>query len=375
MKQKSKPNQINDEQYQKLKNKYYQPNEIDEELIDDENIELELPRKNISWWKKILVIVFLVILIPVIVVGTWDYINFSKFSDKLFQDSSIFNLINAKPLKSDGNRVNILMVGYSIDDPGHPGATLTDSIMILSMNPTNHTGYMLSIPRDLYVNIPDYGYGKINEAYQIGGIKLLKKISQEITGLGINYYTLINYASVRETVDALGGITVNINSEDSRGLYDSNFATEEGGPLNLKNGEQKINGQIALLLTRARGATFDSYGFALSDFTRSNNQQMVLSSIKDKLTWHLILDPRKNGKIFEAVGNNLKTDLKIGEVLSMYKLAQSIPEGGLSSVSLREINEQVLLSSYTTFIGQSALIPLAGLEDYSQIQKAIRTLN
>src|SRR5665213_1561264 len=98
------------------------------------------------------------------------------------------------------------------------------SIILLSMNTTSKTGYMLSIPRDLYVNIPGFGYAKINEAYQDGGIGLLEQVVSSDFQVPIDYYALINYASVRDTVNALGGITVNIASQDPRGLYDPNIS-------------------------------------------------------------------------------------------------------------------------------------------------------
>src|SRR5207253_1888626 len=92
----------------------------------------------------------------------------------------------------DRGRVNVLVVGYSVDDPGHPGASLTDSIILLSMNTTNHSGYMLSIPRDLYVKIPGGGYGKINEAYKDGGMNTLEQIVSNDFGTTVDYYMLVN---------------------------------------------------------------------------------------------------------------------------------------------------------------------------------------
>jgi anionic cell wall polymer biosynthesis LytR-Cps2A-Psr (LCP) family protein len=88
----------------------------------------------------------------------------------MFGSGSLFELASTQPLRgSERGRVNVLLIGYSVDDPGHPAAKLTDSLMVLSMSTSSHKGYILSIPRDLYVNIPGHGYAKINEAYQDGG--------------------------------------------------------------------------------------------------------------------------------------------------------------------------------------------------------------
>lgn len=338
-------------------------------------------------WKSKLFLLFLLLLTPVFILGAWNLKNFSNATQKLFGTSNAFGVLAQTPPENTDGRTNILLVGYSVDDPNHGGATLTDSIMVLSLDKDKKSGYMLSIPRDLYVNIPGEGRAKINEAFQdgersnfnepnypAGGIGLLEKTITERLGIEIHNYAIINYTAVREIVDALGGITVNIHSPDPRGIYDPNFQPVEGGPLKLENGPQKIDGQTALRLTRARGATYGSYGFPQSDINRTQNQQLVLAAIKNELNWKLMLDPRKNGKIFEAVGNNIQTDVKISEVIPLYRLFSNVPESSLKSVSLAKINDEILLRSYTTPSGQSALIPVAGINNYEDIQAAIKNL-
>jgi polyisoprenyl-teichoic acid--peptidoglycan teichoic acid transferase len=271
--------------------------------------------------------------------------------------------------------VNVLLVGYSIDDPGHPGANLTDSIILLSLSTASKTGYMLSIPRDLYVKIPGFGYGKINEAYLDGGVSLLEQVITSDFQTPINYYALINYASVRDSVNALGGISVNIQSQDPAGLYDPNISPADGGPLKLANGPQQLDGQTALNLTRARGDAYGSYGFAQADFDRTQHQRQVLTAIKNKLSWKLVLNPRKNSQILDAFANNVKTDVGISAIRPLFGLFNSIPSSALASLSLRDFNGRNYLTGYTTVYGQDALIPAAGLSDYSQIDSALNQLN
>lgn len=371
-------------------NTAYRPGKHTEE--PEEVDKLAPQKKRWSWKKRLLllfVLLFLLTIIPLTVIAYWDLRNFSKASEKLFGTGNALSLLPPGSLDSTDGRVNILMTGYSVDDPGHAGAELTDSILILSLDQADHTGYMLSIPRDLYVDIPDYGGAKINEAYQAGeqmgfqsagypegGMGLLEKVIEDNFALDIHYYALINYAAVRETVDALGGITVNIESDDPRGLYDPSPDLETGQPLvNLPNGEVKLDGRQALNLTRARGAAYGSYGYALSDFTRTQNQQKVFAAIQKELNWTLVLDPRKNSKIFEAAANNIQTDVEASEVISLYRLFTAVPNDKIQSVTLRDINGENLLTSYGTPSGQSALIPAVGLGDFSQIQAAIKQLD
>jgi len=335
----------------------------------------ETPKRR-SWFKRLLLSVLIVILALVVVVGAWDARNISAASRKMFGSGNLFSLINSSSLKGTNNgRVNVLLVGYSVDDPGHPGASLTDSILLLSMSTTSKTGYMLSIPRDLYVNIPGFGHAKINEAYNDGGMSLLEQVVTNDFQVPIDYYALINYASVRDTVNALGGITVNIQSQDPRGLYDPNISPVDGGPLLLPNGPQTINGQTALNLTRARGDASGSYGFAQADFDRTQHQRQVLAAIKDKLSWKIVLNPRKNGQILNAVATNVKTDVQASEARPLFGLFNSIPTASLQSLNLRSLNNVNYLSSYTTPYGQSALIPTAGVDDYSQIISGLNSFN
>jgi len=349
----------------------------------------QLPAKRRFTWKKAVALLLLLILAFFIFVGSWDAINLSRASKKMFGSGNLFGLISSNGLKADSSgRVNILLVGYSVDDPGHPGATLTDSILLLSLKGSNHTGYMLSIPRDLYVNIPGNGYAKINEAYQDGnqqnfsesglppgGMGLLEKIIDNDFQVSIGYYALVNYAAVRDTVNALGGITVNIQSSDPRGLYDPNISPVDGGPLRLANGPQTLDGQTALNLTRARGDAYNSYGFAQADFDRTTHQRQVLVAIKSKVNNKLVLNPLKNGRIFSALGNNVKTDMSLGDVRPLYGLVRSVPDAQLQSLSLRDLGGKNFLTSYTTDSGESALIPIAGLSDYGDIDAAISSLN
>jgi polyisoprenyl-teichoic acid--peptidoglycan teichoic acid transferase len=321
-----------------------------------------------------LLIALAILIILGVLIGVWDARNISAAEKKMFGTGNLLSLIGTTPLKgADSGHVNILLVGYSVDDPGHPAATLTDSLIVLSMSTSNHTGYMLSIPRDLYVKIPGFDYGKINEAYQDGGISLLEQIIITDFQIPINYYSLINYATVRDTVNGLGGITVDIHSPDPRGLYDPNISPKDGGPLKLSNGSQTLDGQTALNLTRARGETFDSYGFPQSDFNRTQNQRLVLAAMKAKANWKLILNPRRNNQILSAVASNVKTDIKAGEVRSVFSLFNNISSSKLRSLSLNNLDGTNYLVG--TYYEGDTLSPVAGLNDYSAIDAALQQFN
>jgi hypothetical protein len=100
-----------------------------------------------------------------------------------------------------------------------------------------------------------------------------------------------------------------------------------------------------------------------------------LTAIKDKLGWKLVLNPSKNSQILDAIASNVKTDMGASDVRPLFGLFNSIPSASLQSLSLRDFSGRNYLSSYTTIYGQSALVPSAGIDDYSQIDAALSQLN
>lgn len=332
------------------------------------------------WAKRFFLFVASLVLLAVLFVGGKFLIN----AGKAFQ-GSLFGLLQSNHLRGeDQGRVNILLAGNSADDPGHNGANLTDSIMIVSIDTKDNTAFMMSIPRDLYVNIPGHGYAKINEAYPDGqdsdfsepgypdgGMGLLEKVVSENFGLELHYYALVDYTALKQAVDAVGGIDVHIHSSDPRGLYDPSrdWTSRHYAPLvKLSNGEHHLSGQQALNLARARGDAYGSYGFAQSDYTRTANQRMMIVALKDKATSvGVALNPIKIANLLDSFGNNVTTNFKTDEVRRLFDIAKKVPSDQIKSVGLNDVGGKNLLRSYATHSGQSALVPAAGINDYSDI--------
>lgn len=312
-------------------------------------------------------------------------------SGKVFgSGSNLLGFLSSSPMACESTgRCNFLMAGYSVDDPENTGGTLTDSIMIISLNTKNHTAFMMSVPRDLYVNTPGFGYGKINQAYEEGqsehfseagyaqgGMGLLEKVVSTDFGIPINNYILLDNDAVKQAVNAVGGITINIQSSDPRGIYDA-FTQ-----LKLPNGEDALNGQQALDLARARGddvAGDVSYGLG-SDFVRTQDQRDMLLALKQKATTSGVLaNPIKLGELFDAFGNNIKTDLTTSNIRRLYDLTKGINSSSIQSYGLNDVSfdgnkNADLLANYWTPNREEALTPAAGIGDYSQIQELIKQI-
>jgi LCP family protein required for cell wall assembly len=343
--------------------------------------EIEKPKKK-RFYKKITPKKVMLTFVALIIAGG------IFFSSKILVElhkafgGSILGIINGSKLKASSGRINILLAGLPGQNANQGGVSLTDSIMIVSIDPSNHTGWLLSVPRDLYVNIPNNGYSKINAVYEDGtsdnfsqsgypngGMGLLEKVVGQRFGLSFDYYAVIDYDAFKQAVDAVGGVTVNIQSGDPRGLYDAYTH------LKLPNGNDYLNGQEALNLARARGddvAGDVSYGFPESDFDRTMHQREILVAIKSKATSTGVLaNPVKISNLFSAFGNNIKTDLTLGDAHSLYNVTKTIPNNKISSLSLNNANGQDLLTNYTDSSGQEDLIPALGLNNYSAIEEFV----
>jgi LCP family protein required for cell wall assembly len=342
-------------------------------------------------WKTVLKRFTQAVLILGLLAGIFVGVKFLINTGKAF-NGNLFGLLQNEQLKGeDTGRVNILVAGNSADDPGHSGGELTDSIMLLSIDTKNNRAFMMSIPRDLWVDSPTDGYTKINAVYKYGkddnftsagypggGMGALEKVVSENLGIDIHYYALINYTAFRQAVDAVGGIDVNIQSSDPRGLYDPSrdWTKSYRAPLvKLTNGVHHLDGQEALNLARARGDTYGAYGYAQSDYTRTANQRLMLVSLKDKAaSAGVALNPIKIASLLDSFGSNVTTDFKTTEVRRLFDLSKKVPSSNITSVGLNDVNGKSLLASYRAPGGQSALIPALGRDNYSAIQAYITQL-
>lgn len=283
-------------------------------------------RKTKFWkrrWVKITSLVLGLFLIFVIAWGVSAYTLASKmFTTNFSGGSSLLNLFNKDQLKGEGDgRVNFVLTG--IGGSNHPGGTLTDSIMVLSLDPTNKSMAMLSIPRDLYVKTTDKSGGKINEVYSKAekngkgkGGEAIKKAVGEILDLPIHYYINVDFEGFVKIIDTLGGITVDVE----KALYDSSYPDKNMigyDPLKIKAGSQKMDGALALKYARSRETT--------SDFDRSRRQQQVLQAVQEKaFSIGFLANPKKTINTVSILGNHLKTDLSAKEIERLLSLLKDL---------------------------------------------------
>ena len=286
-------------------------------------------------------------------------------------------------LKGEGDgRVNILLLGNG--GSGHDGPDLTDTIMVASIDPVNKTASLLSVPRDLWVQMPNKFMGanqKINAAYEAGKYSYLGKqdasnanskaveagfaaadqaVSQ-VLGITIHYNVVVNFQAFKQAVDSVGGITVNVPEQ----LFDPTMAWENhNNPVLAAAGTQQMDGVKALLYARSRETT--------SDFARGQRQRSIIIALKDKaLTLGTLSNPVKISSLMSAFGNNMVTDLSLSDTVRLYDITKGITNENVLSLDL--VTPPHKLVTTANMNGVSIDQPVAGLNNYTDIQTFVRS--
>lgn len=283
--------------------------------------------------------------------------------------------IDINQLKGEGDgRINILLLG--IGGPGHDGPDLTDTILLASIDPINHNAALLSIPRDLWVNIPGNGSQKINAAYPDGkmeskakdesgkindGLSLLDKTLEPVIGIPIHYHAVVDFSAFKQGVDAVGGVTINVTDT----LYDPTIAWENhNNPYIALKGVQTMHGQQALLYARSRETS--------SDFARGQRQRQLLLALKDKaLTLGTLSNPVKISSLMDSFGNNVYTDFSVNDSTRLEQIFSKIPSSSITSLDLTTPPHNLVTTGNMN--GLSIVEPRAGLNNYTDIETYVRT--
>lgn len=283
-------------------------------------------------------------------------------------------------LKREGDcRVNILLLGIGGDN--HAGGNLTDTIMVVSIDPINHKTALLSVPRDLWVKIPGDGHNKINEAFAYGkntskakdaagkdrdGIELVDETLEPILGIPIHYHTLMNFKAFQQVVDSIGGVDMDVPKELTVTERLWIEGTSRHYQLNVKEGRQHFDGIKALFFARSRQTS------SRGDFDRSERQKLLLSGIKDKvLSVGTFTNPVKISQLLTSLGNNIYTDFELEDMKRLYEAMDKIPSESITALNMVTPPNDLLTTGNLN--GRSIVRPKAGLFEYSEVQAYVRT--
>lgn len=288
--------------------------------------------------------------------------------------------VDPKKLEKEGDgRVNILLLGKG--GPGHNGADLTDTLMVASIDSCQNEVGLLSLPRDLYVKMPGNGSMKINTVYATAkeealyegatakeaekkGITATEKVVEEVTGIPMHYYAMVDFEAFREAIDTVGGVDVNVKER----LYDSNVAWENNwNPVIAEKGIQHFDGKRALLYARSR------YGSYRGDFDRAERQREILVALQNKVfSLGTFSNPVKLSQLLSAFGDHVQTNLSIEDMTQLYEIAGKVEDHKVVSISLADPpNDYVTTDNIG---GLSVVVPKDGVYEYDAIHAYVRTV-
>jgi len=304
-----------------------------------------------------IVIVAFVVIAPHLVIwryGTVAGETFAKVFDGQVLSATGEPRTEARPSPSDTERINVLLVG--VDSTKTRTEMLTDTMMVVSLDPVGHTVSMVSLPRDL-VNVPLGGgdtFGpKLNGLYSYaerhpdefpaGGMRTLEDAVGALLGIPIDYYARMDFAGFVDMVDAVGGVDIKVKKALEDPSYDGFGLGQKG--FSLTKGTHHLDGAQALAYARIRKAVGES------DFTRADRQQQILVALKDQATsggsilWEL-------PDLMKAVGETIKTDLPVYRLPDLAAIMDEMPKGAVT----RAVINHPLVDSKNTRYGAS-LVP------------------
>jgi LCP family protein required for cell wall assembly len=299
-----------------------------------------------------IVVIALLVALPHIAIYRYGTILGDAFG-RIFQDATLNEGGGGAPAPppNDGQRINVLLVG--VDKTAERTATLTDTMIVASLDPVGRTVSMVSLPRDM-VNVPlgngDVYGPKLNsllsfadrdpKAFPKGGMRALEDAVGALLGIPIHYYARIDFVGFIAMVDAAGGVDIDVARTLSARRYDG-YGLPETGFL-LTAGRHHLDGAQALAYARIRK------GKTETDFTRAARQQEVIVALRKSVTaggslfWRL-------PTLLDAFANMVRTDVPTSR---LPELAAIVDEVGSNAV-VRVVLGHPLVAAAETRYGSS----------------------
>lgn len=221
------------------------------------------------------------------------------------------------------SRVTLLLIGLDYSDwRGNTGPPLSDTMILLTLDPITKTAGMLSIPRDLWVSIPGFDHGKINTAYQLGeayqlpggGPGLAMETVEGLIGVPIDFYAQVDFTAFVYFIDVMGGLKLDVPYDLRVDIYD-----DPKGKIWIRQGVQTMPGEYVLAYARARGTTG-------GDFDRAQRQQQVVMGIRQRILDFSLMPTLMQSapEIYAQISSGINTNLTLDQVLQLAWFAQDI---------------------------------------------------
>jgi polyisoprenyl-teichoic acid--peptidoglycan teichoic acid transferase len=219
---------------------------------------------------------------------------------------------SARPHKEpqETGTLNYVLLGSDSRDPGNEGNGRSDTILVVHLNAKRNKGYIISFPRDMYVNVPGYGRNKINAAFAFGGTPLAVRTLENLTGVRMDHVALIDFEGFIRLTEDLRGVTVTNKTAFSSHGFD------------YPKGKITIAGEEALWFVRERKL------LPGGDLDRAENQRNVIKAIVQKgLSLRVISDPSTFLNFLSNVAKYLTVDNDLSDD-EIKRTAHSLRLGG-----------------------------------------------
>jgi LCP family protein required for cell wall assembly len=248
------------------------------------------------------------------------------------------------------DRVNVMLMGID-RRPGEPFVSRTDSMMLVSIDPSNKSASILSIPRDLYVVIPGRGRDRVNTAFvygaagnnPAGGAALAMQTVEYNLGVRINHYVLVDFSAVVQGIDALGGVEVDVPFVINDPTYpDMHYGYD---PLFIPAGIQHLDGSTALKYARTRHVD--------NDFGRAQRQQQLVLATRQKVLALGVSGLLTRAPIiYQQLEQGIRTDLSLDQIMRLVTTAAAIPAENIRN----EVLDYEYVTGHTTETGSQVLV-------------------
>ncbi|OGZ38260.1 MAG: hypothetical protein A3A94_01280 [Candidatus Portnoybacteria bacterium RIFCSPLOWO2_01_FULL_43_11] len=277
----------------------------------------------------------------------------------------------------DPDRINILLLGFRGTGQDDTGDLLTDAIILISIKKSTGQIALVSVPRDLYVQIPGLdGKKKINFAYAHAGLDFSKAVISHILDIHIDHAAAGNFKALEETVNELGGISIYLDKpfeesfqwakeglEEEKYWFKKEIQGEEKWVFYVPVGQNALDGKTALYYARSR--------FSTNDFDRMHRQQQILTAVKDKaLSLGVLTNPIKIYNLLDILGKNIRTDMDLDDIKELISLASDLDTREIIKKSF-DTNPEGLL--YQTFINDEYVLLPVG-DNFDKIQEQVKNI-
>lgn len=275
------------------------------------------------------------------------------------------------------DRINILLLGMG--GKKHEGGYLTDTIMLVSIQPSSKKVALMSIPRDLVIMVDGLGWQKVNAINALAerkkkdsGSEAVSQALSNVLDIPIHYYFRVDFEGFVNIIDKLGGLDVYV--ENTLSDYSYPISGQEDNPnyyarfehLYIEKGWQKMDGTLALKFARSR----HGQGVEGSDFARSKRQQKIIQAVKDKLLKsENLLKPAMMASIISELNEHVSYNVKTWEALKFWSKFKDVSSDNISNYGLDD-GPKGLLYSDRSSAGAYILRPRSG--DFSEIRYLVK---